>query len=309
MRIMEDNITIVSAYFDIGRENWGGFARDSDEYFGYFKSWAKIKNKLIVYVGSEDVKMKILNFRSSIGLAEETLVIVIDYQSIDLDLLEKMKYTVDNPYYLRYRLYPTYPEAWSAEYCYVVLLKFWFVKDAIERELAKGQIAWVDFGYNHGGEIIDPKSDFNYLWNYQFSNKINLFAVHELDNRPIFDIVFSLGTYIMAFMMVGPDELWPKLWGYIRNLACELLDCGLIDDEQTVLIMAVRKYPELFEIHNSKWFLPLKQYGGEHLELVRKSESTIISRIKKMYHAYKRFCRCFCYSMGIFRHLYTIRPK
>ena len=32
-------------------------------------------------------------------------------------------------------------------------------------------VAWIDFGYNHGGEYYINPEDFNFEWKYNFSNK------------------------------------------------------------------------------------------------------------------------------------------
>lgn len=36
-------LTIVTAYFDIGRNKWKGFERGNNKYINYFKFWARIK--------------------------------------------------------------------------------------------------------------------------------------------------------------------------------------------------------------------------------------------------------------------------
>ena len=42
-------ITLVTAYFNIGRGSWTGFSRDNNKYIRYFEHWARLKTKLIVY--------------------------------------------------------------------------------------------------------------------------------------------------------------------------------------------------------------------------------------------------------------------
>ena len=42
-------LTIVTAFFDIGRKNFKGLSRSNELYLSYFKYWARIKNKLVVY--------------------------------------------------------------------------------------------------------------------------------------------------------------------------------------------------------------------------------------------------------------------
>lgn len=44
-----NEISIVTAFFDIGRKNWKGFERDNSTYANYFKFWARVKNHIVVY--------------------------------------------------------------------------------------------------------------------------------------------------------------------------------------------------------------------------------------------------------------------
>ena len=41
-------ITIITAFFDIGRDKYAVYSRSVDKYLDYFRFWAGIKNKLIV---------------------------------------------------------------------------------------------------------------------------------------------------------------------------------------------------------------------------------------------------------------------
>ena len=58
------DITIVTAYFDIGRNNWKGYERNNNKYIQYFKFWAKIRNNIIVYT-NKDLVEKIYEIRNN----------------------------------------------------------------------------------------------------------------------------------------------------------------------------------------------------------------------------------------------------
>ena len=53
---MSDEITIVTAFFDIGREGWGRYTRSNDQYFQKFSEWTVLQNRLVVYVETEEDK-------------------------------------------------------------------------------------------------------------------------------------------------------------------------------------------------------------------------------------------------------------
>ena len=55
--IMHDGITLVTAFFPIGRGEWTGKAqRSDDKYFKYFQHWARIHNDLVVYTTPENAE-------------------------------------------------------------------------------------------------------------------------------------------------------------------------------------------------------------------------------------------------------------
>ena len=96
-------------------------------------------------------------------------------------------------------------------------LKSWFVTDAIKNHNVKGMITWLDFGFNHGGEYYTKHEEFNFLWDYKFSDKMHFFNVNDIDDSPIFHSIKMMSTYIQGDALVGPDYLWQELWKSVRN--------------------------------------------------------------------------------------------
>ena len=299
---MAKDITVVTAFFNINREKWGNFGRSEEKYFEYFTLWAKIKNKIIAYVETEEMKEKILSFRASIGQKDNTVVeIVDDCLTIDEELYSSIKKATENPIQKKYRLYKENPEVWNAAYDYIMLMKMWCVNNAIEQGLATGQVAWVDFGYNHGGSMISKESDFNFRWRYDFPEKINLFLVQDLDDRPIFDIVFNMDTYVMGMCIVGIDYLWGEFWNLMRKNMMALNSCGITDDDQNIILMCYREKPEIFNTYKSDWHITMKQFGGDHLILVdnKKSEPAIKTKMRII----KNKLHCKKYANGIYHYV------
>lgn len=305
-------ITIVSAFFNINRSNWAKFGRSDEQYFEYFKLWGKIKNKLVVYVETEELKNRIVEFRMSLGLGEKTkVVLVTNYQTIDSDLYDSIKKITMNKEQQEFRTKPKNPEVWNCDYDYIMLLKMWCVQDAVQKGYANGTVAWVDFGYLHGGKSsIDPKSDFNFLWSYDFDDKINVFLIQDLDDKPIFEIVQNMDTYIMGTILVAPDNLWNTFWLAMRNNMIGLNKCGLVDDDQTIILMCYRENPNLFTVHKSAWGLPMQQFGGNHLKLKTETEKrSVLSWGKSKLRYVKKTILNFQYAFIQFKKLQKLDRK
>ncbi len=153
-----EEITIVTAFFNVGRENWEKFARADNDYIQYFRFWARVHNKLIVYTEPE-LKDVVMQIRAEYDLESRTTVIVVnDIRQLDLEIFNMMQRVLSNSLAVNYRVEANHPEAYSAKYNYVMYLKPLLICDAIEKNLAKGMIAWLDFGFNHGGEYYTQTS-------------------------------------------------------------------------------------------------------------------------------------------------------
>lgn len=275
-------LTIVTAFFDIGREKWTGFERDNSKYVEFFKFWARMKNRVVVYTDSQTAR-QVEEIRASFGLQDRTHVICVDdVTTVAPDVYQALSRVMANEASVKFRRKPTYPESCNPLYNYVMYLKAHLITDAIQRGLAQGMVAWMDFGYNHGGAFYNKPEEFDFVWSYDFSPKIHVFAVEPLDDTPVFEIVRDMKIYFAGGIIVAPDSLWPKLLEMVRHALFSLLECGLADDDQTLLIMAYRAEPELFEVHAIEdFFCPLRDCGAGHLSFqFRQSKRTRLAARK-----------------------------
>lgn len=285
---MNESITLVSAFFDIGRKVSSTLPRDNEKYFRYFEFWARLKNNLVVYTEPQ-FKERIIAIRESFGLKERTKVITIDnLYGIEEEIFAKMVDVSGNMYFKAFRLLPNALSG-NPKYSYLMFLKMWFVNDAVRNQLTNRMVAWIDFGFNHGGDLYINPEEFDFEWKYDFTEKIHLFALRSPDNVPVFEIVRKLDDYFMGALMVIPASLAEVMWLAMKNAMTTLLDVGMIDDDQLLLILAYRKQPSYFQIHYSNWFLPLKEYGGENLVSLRHGDNeggTFKKILRKMIRKY-----------------------
>lgn len=281
-----NEITLVTAFFDIGRKDYKRYPRSNDDYLEYFSVWARMNNKVIVYTDS-DMAKKVIEVRRKYGLESKTIVIEVnDETEIEKELYDKMYLISQNDEFLNFRFIH---DALSnnAKYDYVMLLKYWCLKDAVQKGYASGMVAWIDFGFNHGDKCYINPEEFNFTWKTNLNNqKIHLFSLHELDDTPIFKHVMKLDDSLMGAPIILPDFLCDKFWNLVKLSMESLIRVGFIDDDQLLILMAYRENSELFEIHISDWFLPLKENGGEHLT-VRKKEK--VNRKISLKHKIKQY--------------------
>ena len=271
---MNEKITIVTAFFPLNRDKWEGFNRSNDKYYKYFEFWSRIQNDMIIYTDKDSAEI-INNIRTKRFDRKNTKIITIDdYSLIDSELYNSVKKATENQLNIDFHLYNKNPESWNANYNYIMLMKEWCIQDAIEKGYAKGMIAWVDFGFNHGGEYYTISDEFDFEWKYPFSDKMHFFSIHNPDDVPIFENIRLMSTYIQGCIIVGPDYLWRDLWSSVRTNMLFLNKIGLSDDDQIFLYLYYKEYPDKCELHKCEWFSQFEIFSDKKFTHTRIFEKT-----------------------------------
>lgn len=269
-------ITIVTAFFDINRSSMKGFNRSNQKYIEAFKFWARIKNKIVVFSDRETIN-EVIKIRKEFGLLDKTETIVIDdYIKIDEELFKSIDYVMNKKEFLDFHLQRKIPEAVSSKYNYIMSIKSWCCAEAVKRGLTTEMVAWLDFGFNYGGRFYKNTEEFNFLWEYNFSDKIHLFQVNEFDALLPFEIIKRNNSYVQGGEIVAPDYMWKELWQLVRNNMLALNKSGLADDDQILYLMSYREKSEFFEIHKCEWLGLFKHFSNKNFNF----EVPKVNRIK-----------------------------
>lgn len=281
---MSRNITIITAFFDIGRGQIknSDLVRSNKKYFDNFEFWARMRNKLIVYTEAQFAD-EVRERRAKYGLADKTTVVVIeDVFAVEREIFDRMTAISNRQDFRDYRFYNNAMSN-GAPYDYIMLMKYYFLKEAVNAGLVEDMAAWVDFGLNHGGELYANPEEFDFEWNYDFSDKIHVITLKDPDKELSIRNLQLQTDCIMGGILVMPKALCEDLWNLVRNAMIGLLALDCIDDDQELLLMAYRTRPELFEKHPERSYLLLKECGNENLTLVHRDPPKIpkIEIIKK----------------------------
>lgn len=267
---MTSEITIVTAFFDIGRGGWSaeqGYAvhleRSSDQYFEYFKNLAILKNKIIVFT-SDNFKDRIKSIRGD--LPTEIICLDLDKRfKTHLDAIERIMISD----FFKSQIKPEQlknPECWSPKYVLINNLKSYFVCKAIRLGFVQTEAAaWVDFGYFRSISILNNIT----LWQYPFNlNKVNLFTIKKkfpLKSRtPTWSELLNSKVYFIGGCTVTSKATWLEFHKLVWETQQEFIENGVVDDDQNIVLKTFLKQPDLFKVNflgKNEWFALFAKYG------------------------------------------------
>ncbi|AVL41795.1 WlaTC/HtrL family glycosyltransferase [Providencia stuartii] len=267
---MKESITIVTAFFDIGRGNWNSqnghsksFECTNDTYFEYFSRLAKLENNMVVFT-SADFKEKILSIRKG----KPTHIITINLHKKFNFILKKIAY-IQNSDDFKKLIDPSLlhcPEYWSPEYVLINNLKPFFVKKAIDLKLVNSETAaWVDFGY-----IRNNKARYGITeWYHPFEkNKIHLFSIKDnldlTDEKAVLEKVLSNDPHIIGGVLVASKEKWSEFYQMVFETQKKFLSSGIIDDDQGIFLTCASQHPDIFKLNylgHMQWRSALKLFN------------------------------------------------
>ena len=267
-------IRIVTAFFDIGRAHFDGYERDNETYFAYFRFWARIRNEMLVYCAPEHAA-RVLSIRGEFGLADRTeIVTVADPFAIEPDLYQRMRRAAEDPGFQTFRYYRA-PEN-GAPYSYVTMLKAWCLSDAAARITEDCVLAWVDFGINHCGVEYARSEDFDFLWEFDFPEKITAFCHENPATVSLIDTLQFMTPVFDGSIVVMPKTLCPHYWQAVHGAMDALVKLGCVDDDQMLLLIAYKAQPELFDIRlENGWYSGFELCSGRSFTLTEQAPPSV----------------------------------
>lgn len=272
----------VSAFFDIGRgnKNKNTIPRSTEQYFDYFANWCRIQNYLIVFTEPQFVN-KVYEIRQKYHLKDKTKVIGINnIYDIEPEIYERMLQIENNEFFKNNRLFSNAMSN-KANYDYVMLLKYWCLKEAKSFFNDTDLFVWMDFGFDHGGKRFLNHQEYNLLWSPNIPvEKITLFSLYNPKKVGNLEMLQLQTDCIMGCFLLVPSILSDDLWKWMKEAMSALLMLECIDDDQMLLLMAAKKYSYYFKIVQSNWFLPFALYGNGKFTISETKKITLFTKIK-----------------------------
>lgn len=277
------DITIVTAFFDIGRGNSSiqyanTQTRTADTYLSYFEYLAQLDNDMIIFT-SPEFEQKILELRQG----KPTQVLLFDFKN-KLQYHRQWIQKIQDSTEFKQKINPKQRdniEYRVADYVMINNMKAFFVNQAINANLVKTKlVAWVDFGYCRSAETLASVK----CWQFDFNTeKVHFFSINKRVGKidsldKVLDFIFNNRVYIIGGAIVATPQKWQQFIRLLHKNQKELLKMNVIDDDQGLYVMCLWKCPTLFQIN----FLGKKQWFSLFRKYDKTSKISFIEKIKDL---------------------------
>lgn len=254
---------IVSAFTDIGRGHWttnpygvpvpSYLPRSTDVYIERFERMTKLDNSIIAFVDADLIDQ--LPVRDNVQYHPIEPVWNSPQYARILNKIERIHNSI--PWIERFGKDPV-PERWNSKYVFVNWLKTAFILDSLyELYLnTKEPIAWLDFGYFRES----PRKsfiDFTIPKDKELVFFSNGKTIQEIDNASVHEAIMSGEVFFQGCHIVGTHIGFRILQNIILGCIDKMLTMDLVDDDQTLLLMAYRELKPMIHVEensSSDWF-------------------------------------------------------
>ena len=193
---MNNDITIVTAFYDIGRGDWTtekGYPhylqRTTDTYFERFAHLASLENEMFIFT-SRDMIDRVAKLRCD----RPTTIFEFDYAERFAKLKDEIEWVQIQPEF-RTIINPREsknPEYWNADYVLINSLKSTFACMA-SIQAKNNMLAWLDFGYCRTKDTLANVKH----WRYSFDpSKIHFFGIKDYNGLDIPHIISNNIVYV-----------------------------------------------------------------------------------------------------------------
>jgi hypothetical protein len=271
---MDSDITLVTAFLDIGRETWknNDFKRTADFYIDYFLTYLNYPYKMVCYIDERYIQKVIDTYEKSEYKNKMFIPINQDWLNKNIhawSLIENDRHILKSEEYkefMKKRLPLMYPEGIPEtnvrehlcpeniypEYNIVNHAKIDFINHAIDNGYINTYFTgWCDFGYFSTYHKDGSALPINVLDTDKFDkNKITICLrrrILEEDKNMFFTALYAYELFIGAFY-AGPTHIMKRFRDLYHESVIDLYKNGISDDDQHIYIQIYVKDPEIFNL-------------------------------------------------------------
>lgn len=258
----DQSLTLVTGFFDIGRENWGRdgnpsharFSRSTEKYMINGIRTLSLNNPMLIFIDE-----KYIDFVTTHRKGKESKTIIVTTNLEDFPFYNSKKRISDimtSAEFLAKTRNNTAPEYTVPEYDIIMFSKFCMIHHLAETNPFKTtHIAWIDFGI-HPTILKDSMLNKYLFQGIKLEDKITMGYLISPDEKDL-DIRSYYGSHtpkLCGTMMIGSVEYMKKLLPLVNEDVDEMLRVNRVDSDQALMTVIFLKNKHLFAIYKSGCF-------------------------------------------------------
>lgn len=261
---MKQNFTIVTALFNIQRENWTSFQRPFEDYLNYSKQLLHMNVPLLAFVDRSVEEFVRYHRRNKEHL---TQIIVSSIHELEYyDDYNIIKEIMDSDEFRDGHAFLNHPEGFSPEYNILMNSKFPMLYEASKLNYFNStHFYWLDMGYGHNADIYPNQCDWapkNLMYNTTVGDKITyiqlnpvkwLSNIYEIYKKPV-------PPFLNGGFFGGSAKAVERYYNVHKEMFKLVLLHRMVDDDQTMAILSVFKERELFNLVDGWWYDAFKLF-------------------------------------------------
>jgi hypothetical protein len=247
----DTTITLITCFYNIGRNNWKHSSRSNDVYFKNCENVMRQKYPLFIFT-TEEYKERCLEIRKKTDKEMKyTHIIIIPFEELYLfdrrnEIAAIQQSNLKNIYPIQERIQP---EFCAPEYIIVINNKLKFMSRVASENIYKSEIfQWIDFGIHQN--IVNSDMCDKIFCNIHYQpRKIRLVGFLPISgvitNRIEFYNIHK--STVAAGLIAGDKDVIYKLADECEKEFTTIMQSGLMNQEQYMLYYILCNRPELFD--------------------------------------------------------------
>jgi len=247
------NVTLITCFYNINRENWKHSSRPIDKYFTNSENILNKQNPIVIFT-TDEYKDRCISIRKKTDKnLIYTTIIIIPFEKLfyydKLELIRQIQINNIN------NIFPQY-ERNNPEFCvpeYIVLInnKIHFLKEVADKNPYNSQIfQWVDFGLHPNLYVKEQFNDFFFSKIFYKKDKIRLVSFKNTVNFINTDLIKYYNSHcstLSAGLIAGDKNTINMLYELYIEQFNVMIKNNVINQEQYILYYIMCKKPELFD--------------------------------------------------------------
>lgn len=258
------SFTIISSFYDIGREHWQVSGRNMEHYFLCFEEFFFQPYKQIVFIDDRYID-RIYNMKKKYNDTKLTVIPINEewmkkniwcwnFLDKEIEIMSSESYLnlVKNRY--------TDPEVRYPKYTLINHAKIDFVCYAINNNLVEDDlVAWSDFGCRKNTDSSTYKMFNKFDFSLIDYNKLNVCILKDIieSDKDIIHQIINQNPTITGGFYIGNKMILKKYQELYHITLLTFQFYNLADDDQHIMLRCYLQCPELFKLRytNNEWNL------------------------------------------------------